>query len=44
MPLYWAGLCDAVSMAPGRSSPAGGEEEQVGGGEPEVDHVEALDS
>ncbi len=41
MPLYWAGLCEAVNMAPGRRA-TGGEVEEVGGRQAEVDHVEAL--
>ena len=36
MPLYCAGLCEAVNMAPGRVEMPGGEVEEVGGGHPEV--------
>ena len=42
MPLYSAGLCDAVKIAPGSARAAGGEVQQVGRHEAEVDHVEAL--
>ena len=42
MPLYCAGLCDAVNIAPGASRRPDGEVEQVGGREPDVDHVDAL--
>ena len=42
MPLYWAGLWDAVNIAPGRVEPARGEVDEVGRRQPEVDDVDAL--
>ena len=40
--MYSAGLCDAVNIAPGRSSVPGGEVQQVGRRQAEVDDVDAL--
>ena len=42
MPLYLAGLCEAVNIAAGALEAARGEVHEVGGGQPEVDDVEAL--
>ena len=42
MPLYAAGLCDAVSCAAGRVEVAGGEEDLVGRAQAELDDVDAL--
>ena len=42
MPLYWAGLWEAVNIAAGRVELAGGEVDEVGRGQAEVDDVEAL--
>jgi len=36
MPLYWAGLCEAVNIAPGRVEVAGREVDEVGRREAEV--------
>ena len=41
-PLYSAGLCDAVNIAPGPVERPGGEVQEVGGAEPEIDDVDAL--
>ena len=41
-PLYCAGLCEAVNMAPGRVEVARREVQEVGGGHAEVDDVDAL--
>ena len=42
MPLYCAGLWEAVNIAPGASRRAGGEVHEVGGGQAEVDDVDPL--
>ena len=42
MPLYWAGLCEAVNIARRGVERPGGEVDEVGGRQAEVDHVEAL--
>ena len=39
MPLYWAGLWEAVNIAAGASSRPDGEVHEVGRGQPEVDDV-----
>ena len=41
-PLYCAGLCDAVNIAPGASRLPGGEVDEVGRGQTEIDDVDAL--
>ena len=42
MPLYCAGLCDAVNIAAGAVEGSGGEVHEVGRRQPEVDDVEPL--
>ena len=42
MPLYCAGLCEAVNIAAGDVERAGGEVHEVGRRQPEVDDVDAL--